>query len=415
MVALGMKPEQFRRRLENSIANSMVHLRPQRALLAACLSHILDQARSGFDRCLAHAGSVPRASSRAARSDGAPIQDLPDAEPSGAVRRQVRRAHDAVSVTAGFVGSLASAGVRSPTARFGARMGLKLGAGAVGLTLATSLVPFALQLADSSATAGVEAVSTPALRRAAGEGESLSATLAKFDPLSTASLGEWTRIQRPIAIFALGAQDFAGQTQRYESWRHSQGGRDDRLVYGSFLPVERTETSRPEPHLHLSLQREAGRARSLFLDLVSQGGEAGVSVEKIQQASLITTKFGPVEAADAVFSQGGVRRACLGFRHVSEQPGLRIAGWWCAADGRPADRRQLACLIDRIGLLSAGEDKGLRAAFTQAEKNRDPACNPSRIAQAGRKTSWLDADTAAPALRGQKPPTESARAARKAP
>jgi hypothetical protein len=265
-----------------------------------------------------------------------------------------------------------------------------------------------MQLADNSASAGVEPVAVRSLSHGR-DGESLSAALAKYEPLSTASLGEWTRIQRPVAIFALGAQDFAGQAQRYEGWRNASGGWDDRLVNGSFLPVERSGALRQEPHLHISFQRGAGPARSLFLDMVSQGGEAGVSIERLQQASLITTKFGAVETADALLSQGGVQRACLAFRHVSEEPGLRIAGWWCAPDARPADRRQLACMIDRIGLLSAGEDKALRAVFTQAEKNRDPACNPSRIAQAGRKANWLDADASAPRLRGQKPAAEATR------
>ncbi len=53
---------------------------------------------------------------------------------------------------------------------------------------------------------------------------------------------------------------------------------------------------------------------------------------------------------------------------MSEDQAFRFAGWWCGQNGRPADRRQLACLIDKVALLSAGEDKGLRALFTQAEK-----------------------------------------------
>jgi hypothetical protein len=403
MVALGMKPAEMRRWLGGSVER----LRPQFARLVK----LAQQAGSLADACCRRASTEVRARLPSSGHGSQPRQSTP-------LHHQVRRARDAVSVTAGFVGSLASAGLASPTARFGARMSMRLGAGALGLTLAAGLVPFALQLADNSATAGVEAISTPALRRG-GEGESLSATLAKFDPHSTGSLGEWTRIQRPVAIFALGAQDFAGQAQRYESWRHSRAGRDDRLIYGSLSsPPEKAVDGqkKPEAHLHLSFLREGGAARSLFLDLVAQGAENGVSVERLRQPGMIATKFGPVEAADATLSQGGAARACLGFRHVSEEPGLRLAGWWCAADGRPADRRQLACLIDRIGLLSAGEDKALRAVFTQAEKSRDPACNPSRIAQAGRKANWLDADSAAPALRGQKATAEAvARNARKAP
>ncbi|MGL4728890.1 MAG: hypothetical protein ACRCWO_09060 [Bosea sp. (in: a-proteobacteria)] len=341
-------------------------------------------------------------------------------------RLQAERKHGVISSAAAFLGMIASTGLRSPSARFGMKMSMKLSAGALGLALAASFVPFVMEVANTSATAGVEAVSTPALRRDLQAGESLSATLAKFDPaksdpMNTASLGEWSRVQKPIAIFGLGAQDLAGQNQRYEGFRHSKGGRDDRLIYGALAaktsgaPTGSSAQGKPETHLQLSFLRDGAAPRSLFLDLVSQGADSGIAIERIQQSSLINTKFGGVETADAMLSQGDTKRACLGFRHVNGETNLRIAGWWCAADGRPADRRQLACMIDRIALLSAGDDKALRAVFSQAEKNRDPACNPARIAQIGRKTSWLDADAPAPALRSATLTPKTELAQRKAP
>jgi hypothetical protein len=354
------------------------------------------------------------AAARAARREaaGASLRCMPKHRRSGA-GAHVR---GFIQSLAGAVGAIAAAGLRSPSARFGLRMSAKLGAGALGLGLAAVLVPFSMELAESCATAGVERVSTPALRGDAsgseGPRESLSAALARRDIASTGSVAEWQRIQKPVAIFGLGAQDFANQSHRYESWRHSSGGRDDRLIYGALVQprpdpgkpnADKAAQPKPAPYLHLSFLREGAAPRSLFLDLVAQGAQTGVAVERLRQPSLITTKFGAVETADATLSQqtphGQVLRACLGFRHVSGETSLRIAGWWCAADGRPADRRQLACLIDRIALLSAGEDRELRAVFTQAEKTRDPACNPARIAHIGRKTSWLDADAPAPALR----------------
>ncbi len=123
-----------------------------------------------------------------------------------------------------------------------------------------------------------------------------------------------------------------------------------------------------------------------------------------------------VETADATLAQGETRRACLAFRHVSEDQSFRFAGWWCGQNGRPADRRQLACLIDKVALLSAGEDKGLRALFTQAEKNRDPGCTPPRIAQAGANRAGLmqmrPRARAAPGRRGKRPHGENSKARR---
>ena len=113
----------------------------------------------------------------------------------------------------------------------------------------------------------------------------------------------------------------------------------------------------------------------------------------------LATKFGTMETADAALSGAKGQRSCIVFRHLSVAQPLRLTGWWCGTMERPADRGQLACLIDRFDLLSAGDDKPLRQLFAQAELNRNAGCSVSRLAQSGRKANWLDSDGKVPPLK----------------
>ena len=124
-----------------------------------------------------------------------------------------------------------------------------------------------------------------------------------------------------------------------------------------------------------------------------------LSVQRSGLPAAIATRFGPVETADATLSDGQTSRACIAFRMEAGALPLAMSGWWCGGAAKPADRQQLVCLIDRIDLLNAGDDRALRSAFARTELNRQPACAPPRLSATGRKVSWLDADGQAPALR----------------
>ena len=125
----------------------------------------------------------------------------------------------------------------------------------------------------------------------------------------------------------------------------------------------------------------------------------GLAIERSAQPLALPSKFGPIEVSDMVISGAGRMRACLGFRHQAGAIGFSFQGWLCGTDQRPADRQQLTCLIDRINLHAAGEDRALRAHFAKAELNRQPSCNPPKLQATGRRTSWLDGNEAQPPLR----------------
>lgn len=209
----------------------------------------------------------------------------------------------------------------------------------------------------------------------------------------------WVTIARPIALFGLEAPEL-DKRSAYEARRSRDGQRrEDGLTFGEF------GDGRPFLSLRLHVNRDAGDgergglSQPFVIMLVRESAARGLSVGRSGVTTTVETKFGTVETADASLSDGTASRACIAFRHLDASAHLSFSGWWCGSEARPADRAQLICLIDRIDLLSAGDDPELRASFARTELNRRQGCSVPRLAATGRKGSWLDADAKAPALK----------------
>jgi len=206
----------------------------------------------------------------------------------------------------------------------------------------------------------------------------------------------WVTIGRPIALFGVESPGLA---------RRSQDGqrREDVLSFGEFGDGKSFLSLKFKVNRDAQAQNAlAGLAQPFVITLVRESASRGLSVGRSGAATTIETKFGTVETADIGLSDGAAGRACIAFRHLDGAAHLSFSGWWCGSETRPADRAQLICLIDRIDLLSAGDDPELRASFARTELNRRQGCSVPRLAATGRKGSWLDADGKAPALRPTK-------------
>ncbi|PTM41191.1 hypothetical protein [Bosea sp. 124] len=205
----------------------------------------------------------------------------------------------------------------------------------------------------------------------------------------------WIAITRPIPMFGLESPELDRSSATLEARRSADGSqREDILGFGGF--------AEPKPHLLLRLTVEHGRgdlSQPFIIALVREAASRAMSVQRSGTPTAIQTRFGPVETADATLNDGEASRPCIAFRMDSGALPLSLAGWWCGGDGKPADRQQLVCLIDRIDLLNAGDDRTLRTAFARTELSRQPGCAPPRLSASGRKVSWLDADGSTPALR----------------
>lgn len=205
----------------------------------------------------------------------------------------------------------------------------------------------------------------------------------------------WTPVSRVSAPYVLSVPELQKLETTRSARRHRSGAMEDVLAHGAFAGSE--------PHLHLAILRHGadgpGGTASPYLALTRRAAFAGLSVVRMAQPDAMPTKFGLAETADVTLAQGGHARACLAFRLVAQEEILSLEGWLCGTPGQPADRAQLSCMIDRLGLLAAGDDKPLRALFAASERRRDPRCDNPVSLQAGRRSSWLDPRGTPPPLR----------------
>ena len=105
-------------------------------------------------------------------------------------------------------------------------------------------------------------------------------------------------------------------------------------------------------------------------------------MRELQAAGVIDSKFGAVTLL-GLSDRGGDARPCLGFMKGFEQPNLRISGWSCQGDTLPARRAAIGCILDRLILLTAGNDPKLAELFAHAELKRGncvPASAPASSA-----------------------------------
>jgi hypothetical protein len=218
------------------------------------------------------------------------------------------------------------------------------------------------------------------------------------DPIIVGSVGEtpvnrsspvWQIVRKPVEVISLQAPQFGRQPALYSARSSASGEREDSLLF---------EPNQPDlPEARVSLRRSPAQftPSSIFVDMARQQAERGVAITRAGSPGKLSTKFGDMEVADMVLTDhAGRGQSCLAFR---SDGAIAIAGWYCAAQSAAAERPEVACFIDRLSLLKAGEDKNLRKFFSDAEQRRRP-CPTIRVST-GRKPTWLDADGKAPAMR----------------
>ncbi len=90
---------------------------------------------------------------------------------------------------------------------------------------------------------------------------------------------------------------------------------------------------------------------------------------------MIESKFGPVTllrlAVDA--NDAG---SCVGFVKHLDEPTVRISGWSCLGDDMPARRAAVGCMLNRLILLTSGNEPKLAELFARAELRRGSCTAP---------------------------------------
>ncbi|MBR0960506.1 hypothetical protein [Bradyrhizobium japonicum] len=197
--------------------------------------------------------------------------------------------------------------------------------------------------------------------------------LALFAILALAALGQlpdvqdeepadkpgWSVADRSYPAFAVSRLDSQEKTASYTIFRHPEGGRRDVLRWTDTAdkPVAELEIYRQGAEFDVTRPAAAGLAAQMGLGAATP----------LEQAGLIDTKFGPV----ALFRPTGTTaQGCLGYLKRSEEPALQISGFSCQGGSLPATRAAIACTLNRLTLLTSGNEPKLAEMFAHAELRR---------------------------------------------
>ena len=164
---------------------------------------------------------------------------------------------------------------------------------------------------------------------------------------------EWTAVSRSTPAFASNQYDLSYKSKSYHIFRHPEGGRKD---------VLRWNAERAAPIAELEIYRPGAEFEQLAVP---------------DSAGQIDSKFGPVTLLR--LSDG----ACLGFLKTVEQPALRISGYVCRGETLPARSAAIACMINRLSLVAAGNDAKLAELFARTELKRAD-CRTDWVSGAGK-------------------------------
>ena len=178
----------------------------------------------------------------------------------------------------------------------------------------------------------------------------------------------WTLASRSSPAFAISKFDSQDKTETYEIFRHPGGGRRDlfRWTGQDSKPIAEIEIYRPGAELN-----QSGPAIAEIAARMDPGG-----MRALEAAGVIDSKFGTVTLLRLT---GGVdtARSCLGFIKRVDVPNFRIAGWSCQGDSLAVRRAAISCTLNRLILLTAGNDPKLAELFAHAELRRSDCASPA--------------------------------------
>jgi hypothetical protein len=174
----------------------------------------------------------------------------------------------------------------------------------------------------------------------------------------------WSMADRSFPAFAVGRQDSREKSASYSILRHPEGGRKDilRWMGAGDRPTAELEIYRAGAEFDPATG--AGLAARM-------GGTLG-----LETAGVLDSKFGAV----ALLRQTGVAEAksCLAFFKRIDDPALQFSGFSCERDSLPARRAAVGCMLDRLTLLTSGNEPKLAELFAHAELKRS-GCAPTSL------------------------------------
>jgi len=213
----------------------------------------------------------------------------------------------------------------------------------------------------------------------------------------------WSEATRSYPAFAVSKISILDKTESYKIFRHPEGGRKDVIQWAApgQTPVAELELYRLGGEWDASEPASADIVRRMSAQEKQKENQKGDlnshrdGSPELESAGIIDTKFGPVKLLGPVPSSDHAS-SCLGFIKRFDDPNLLLSGWTCQGETLPAKRAAVSCLLDRVVLLTAGNDPKLAELFARAELKRS-TCSGS--ATPPLSADWLTG-TDNPRLRG---------------
>jgi hypothetical protein len=199
-----------------------------------------------------------------------------------------------------------------------------------------------------------------------------------WDQLAVAEADEpsaaagWSVATCSHPAFAVSQFDLPEKTETYAIFRHPLGGRRDVIRWAA-----RDRKQDENTVAALEIYRPGGEFSQSWpaaADLAARIG-AG-SGRELEAAGLIDSKFGTVTLLRRSGGHTEGQRSCLAFFRHAEEPNLQISGWSCQGDALPAQRAAIGCMLNRLILLTAGNEPKLAELFARAELKRG-SCSPT--------------------------------------
>jgi hypothetical protein len=183
----------------------------------------------------------------------------------------------------------------------------------------------------------------------------------------------WSVAGKSHPAFALSPQDGSDKSDKSDSYvilRHPLGGRKD---------IVRWSGSTGKPAAELEIYRpggEYGSANAARAELAARMLAPGAELEA---AGVIESRFGSVALLRQAGSHDGAG-SCLGFFKRIDAPALQISGWSCQGDDLPARRAMIDCVLNRLTLLTSGNEPKLADYFAHAELKRGSCASATAAA-----------------------------------
>jgi hypothetical protein len=198
---------------------------------------------------------------------------------------------------------------------------------------------------------------------------------------------DWSLALRSRPAFAVSALELPEKSETYEIFRHPEGGRKDVFHWG---PQDE------HPVVELEIYRPGGEfdpAQGVLEAEIAARMDAGG--RGLEPAGVVDSKFGTVTLLRRTNDPGGAK-SCLGFLKRFGDAPLQISGWSCQGTGLPARRSTIGCILNRLTMLSAGNEPKLAELFARAELKRGGCATAAAPAGSADWTSGVEN----PRLRG---------------